>query len=409
MKVTAVETIQIGAFTNLVWVQVHTDEGIVGIGETIRSPEAVVAYIHETCAPYLLGKDPLCVEAHAHNLLHRVGNHFNGFPTRSVEVRGNSAIDFALWDIAGKALGQPVAQLLGGFTRDSIRIYNTCAGASYNTQARKDYNTELVRLGEGPAKVTADGFDDLEAQMHRPGELARSLLEAGITGMKVWPFDALALDTGGHHIALADIKRARAPIEAIRREVGDAMDIMMEYHGLWRLPDAVRIADALSELDIYWHEDPVPMQNFGDLAEYKRRTNVRVCGSEALGTRAWYREVFERRAIDVVHFDMCWIGGLTEGRKIAALAETYDRPIAPHDCVGPVTLAANLQLMMSVPNALIQETVRAFYNGYYHEVVEAVPRIESGRIHALRGPGLGVALLPDFARRADAVVRRTAL
>ena len=166
------------------------------------------------------------------------------------------------------------------------------------------------------------------------------------------------------------------PIEAIRKAVGDRMDIMIEYHGLWHLPAALEIARAADEYGVFWHEDPIAMQNFTDLAEFKRRVKGRVCGSENLGTRAWYREMFQRGAIDVVHFDMGWIGGLTEGKRIAALADTYDRPIAPHDCTGPVQLAANVHLMMNVVNTLIAETVRAYYRGYYGEIVTTVPAVE---------------------------------
>jgi L-alanine-DL-glutamate epimerase-like enolase superfamily enzyme len=406
MKITAVETLRHAQYSNLVWVRVETDEGLIGLGETIRNPEAVVAYIHETCAPYLLGKDPRQVSLHAHQLLHKVGNHFSGFPTRSVEIRGNAAVDIALWDLLGKTTGQPVHQLLGGLCRDRIRVYNTCAGPAYNAPARTGYNTELVRF-DADSDASKGRYEDLEAQIHHPAELAADLLEQGITAMKIWPFDSFALPSDGREISLADLKTAAAPVEAIRKAVGDRMDIMMEYHALWQLPVALQIADALKDFDIYWHEDPVPMDNFGDLAEYKRRTNVRVAGSENLGTKTWYREVFERRAIDVAHFDLCWIGGLTEGRKVAALAEAYDRPIAPHDCIGPVGFAANLHLLMSAPNALIMESVRAFYRGYYNDVVTTVPRIEDGFIYPLSGSGLGTELLPDFASRADVTCRRS--
>ncbi len=214
MKITGVETIQCAAFANLVWLRLHTDEGLVGLGETIRNPQAVVAYIHETCAPYLLGKDPRQIDRHHDALMHRVGSHFDGFPTRSIEIRGNSAVDLALWDLLGQALGEPVAQLLGGFTRDKIRVYNTCAGYSYNTKALTQYNTELASAA-GSADA-ARPYEDLEAQIHRPAELAQSLLAEGIGGMKIWPFDQAALASGGHAIAWADLVTALRPIGAIR-------------------------------------------------------------------------------------------------------------------------------------------------------------------------------------------------
>jgi galactonate dehydratase len=407
VKITGVETIQVAEYSNLVWVEIQTDEGLVGVGETFRNPEATVAYLHETCAPYLLGKDPLLIERHARALMSEVGNHFMGYPSRSVEVRGNSAVDLALWDLFGKAAGLPLHQLLGGLSRERIRIYNTCASAAYNRIARAGANTLPARPEE--LSGAADPEDDLRAQHERPAELARSLLEDGIGAMKIWPFDAYALPTGGQHIAAGDLGRAVRVIEAIRAAVGDRIDVMLEYHGLWQLPAALQIADALEGLTIYWHEDPIAMHQLDDLARYKARVKGRVCGSENLGSKAWYREAFGRGAVDVAHFDMAWIGGLTEGRKVAALAEAFDRPIAPHDCTGPVVLAANLHLALAAPNALILETVRAYTRGFYQDLVTTLPRIEQGFAYPMTGPGLGTALNSDLRRRPDATIRRSAV
>jgi L-alanine-DL-glutamate epimerase-like enolase superfamily enzyme len=405
MKITAVETVQVAEYGNLVWVELHTDSGLVGLGETFRNPEATVAYVHETCAPYLLGKDPLQIERHARALAAEVGNHFTGFPSRSVEVRGNSAVDFALWDLFGQAAGLPLWQLLGGLTHERIRIYNTCASAGYNRALRTDADSLLLRPEDRPA--ADDPLDDLAAQHHRPAELARSLLEDGITAMKIWPFDAYAIASGGRHIHSADLARGVRIVEAIRKDVGDRIDIMIEYHGLWQLPAAIQIADALADLDIYWHEDPIAMHHLADLGRYKERVRGRVAGSENLGTRAWYREALGRGAIDVAHFDMAWTGGLSEGREVAALAEAFDRPIAPHDCTGPVTLVANTHLLFATDNALIMETVRAHYRTYYRDLVTTLPRIEDGFAYPMAGPGLGTALLPELRRRTDVAIRRS--
>jgi galactonate dehydratase len=138
MRIVAIETINVEAFSNLVWVRIHTDDGIVGLGETFRNSQAVIAYLHETCAPYLLGKNPLDLERHHADLMSRVVNHFNGFPTRCIEIRGNSAIDLALWDILGKTTNCPLYQLLGGATQERMRIYNTCVGYSYDIRASSD-------------------------------------------------------------------------------------------------------------------------------------------------------------------------------------------------------------------------------------------------------------------------------
>jgi L-alanine-DL-glutamate epimerase-like enolase superfamily enzyme len=410
MKITALETVHVEAYSNLVWVRLHTDEGLIGLGETFRNPQATIAYLHETCAPYLLGQDPLAIERHWHALNHRVGNHFHGFPTRSVELRGNSAVDMALWDLCGKAAGLPLYRLLGGLSRDKIRIYNTCAGYGYNARARTQIDSQRITREQPPARHDPERpYEDLEAQVHRPAELAQSLLLEGITALKIWPFDNYALASDGHTISPQALKAGLWAVEEIRKAVGDRIDIMLEFHGLWHLPAALEIARALADYAIFWLEDPISMQNFDDLALYKRSVVSRVCGSENLGTLPWYRETLTRQAIDVVHFDMAWIGGLTEGRRIAAFAYAFDRPIAPHDCTGPVLLAANAHLLLSAPNALIAETVRAYYRGFYRDIVTVLPRIDQGFLYPLEGPGLGTDLQPELLARADAAIRRSAL
>jgi L-alanine-DL-glutamate epimerase-like enolase superfamily enzyme len=149
------------------------------------------------------------------------------------------------------------------------------------------------------------------------------------------------------------------------------------------------------------------MQNFDDLARYRERVRGRVAGSENLGTLQWYREVFVRGALDVAHFDLAWIGGLSEGQRIAHLAQAFDRSIAPHDCTGPVTLIANVHLLAAAPNALITETVRSHVAGFYRELVTDMPEIQRGYIRPLEKPGLGSALDPALLARKDARIRLT--
>ena len=158
MQITAIETIQLDEFPNLLWVHVHTDEGLVGLGETFFGPNAVAAYIHETAAPHLLGQDPLAIDRHSRTLL----NTYLGFSGTGAEMRGNSAIDIALWDLFGQATGQPIYQLLGGLSRPCIRIYNTCAGYRYVRQNRGQLTDnwglpqdDAGRAVRGPRRVPA--------------------------------------------------------------------------------------------------------------------------------------------------------------------------------------------------------------------------------------------------------------
>jgi L-alanine-DL-glutamate epimerase-like enolase superfamily enzyme len=185
------------------------------------------------------------------------------------------------------------------------------------------------------------------------------------------------------------------------------MDIMVEFHSLWNLPTAKKIARALEPYAPMWYEDPIRMNSAQALAEYARSTDVWVCASETLGSRWPFKDLLEKDALDVAMVDLCWTGGLTEGRKIASLAETWHRPFAPHDCIGPVGFVAAVHMSFSQPNTLIQESVRAFYRGWYKELVTVVPRVENGYVYPMEGPGLGVELQPAVFKRQDLTVRRT--
>jgi galactonate dehydratase len=400
LRIQAIETIHVGAFPNITFVEVQTDEGLTGLGETFRGPKAVAAHIHEAVAPLLLGKDPLAIEAHSAALL----GGYLGFGSTGAETRAASAVDIALWDLWGKASNQPLYQLLGGLSRPRIRVYNTCAGYTYN----KAGGRRLVGAASG--EEPAEGpYEDQVAFMRRPAELAHSLLDMGITAMKIWPFDGYAEASGGHAISDTDLRAGLEPFRLIREAVGGRMDIMCELHSLWSLPAAVRIGRALAEYDVFWSEDPIKMTRLEELADYRRRVAVPVCASETLATRASFVRLLELEAVDYVMLDIAWCGGLSEARKIAALAETWRRPITPHDCTGPVTLTASVALSLSAPNALMQEAVRAYYTGWYRELVTELPRIEGGYAYPMTGAGLGTALQPALRKRPDVTVQRSAL
>ena len=399
MKITSLETLRLDEFYNVLWVRVGTDAGPIGLGETFYGAGAVEAHIHETLAERLLGRDPLQIE--------RLNKEMVNLPmaqsSTGVEYRAASAIDIALWDLFGKICGQPVHQMLGGLCADKLRVYNTCAGYRYvRGRNIRPVDTWNLSEQEGP-------YEDLFSFMNQADLLAHSLLEQGITAMKIWPFDPAAQETGGHYITPVQMKTALAPFEKIRQAVGDRMEIMVEFHSLWNLPTAKQIARALAPYAPTWFEDPIRMNSPQALAEYARSTDVWVCASETLGSRWPYKEFLERDAIHVAMVDLCWTGGLTEGRKIAALAETWQRPFAPHDCTGPVGFAAAVHASFSQPNTLIQESVRAFYTGWYKELVTAVPKIENGFVYPMEGVGLGLDLQPAVFDRPDLRVRRSGL
>ncbi len=395
-RITAIRTLRVPERPNILWVEIETAEGLRGLGEAFRGAAAVEGQIHELCAPFLLGRDARQIEPiHRHLMTPYVG-----FGAASAEIRAASAIDIALWDLQGQRLGVSVAEALGGFSRPSIRAYNTCAGYDYNSRgSRRDVGDEAPI---GP-------YDDQLAFTRDAGELAESLLAEGFTAMKIWPFDPFAAASGGQMITLDELNRGMEPFHKIRRAVGDRMEVMAELHSLWSLPAASRICQALVPIRPFWVEDPLcKMNDTASLAELRRAVPwAPICASETLGGKVAYRDLLVAGATDVVMLDLTWCGGLTEARKIAALAEAWARPVAPHDCTGPVTLVASLHFALHATTAIFQEVVRATLATWYRDLVTILPRVEAGLCHAMTGPGLGTALLPET--RARATVRESRL
>ncbi len=389
LRLVAIETVRIEEHPNVLWVRLLTNEGLVGLGETFFGAKTVEAYIHEYAAPRLLKTDPLQIGARMSTLSGYLGARGTG-----AELRGNSAIDLALWDLFGKVTNLPLWQLLGGKCRERIRTYNTCAGPQYvrssQQQAVSNWGTEHGRGGR---------YDDLNAFLERADELALDLLESGVTAMKIWPFDQAAERTTGQYISAQDMRRAIEPIEKIRRAVGDRMDIMVEFHSLWQLLPAIQIAEALEPYGTFWHEDPIRLDSLATLRQYAERSRAPLCASETLGTRWAFRDLLETGVPAFVMLDLAWCGGLSEASKIAAMAETWHLPVTPHDCTGPVVLAASTHFCLHASNALVQESVRAFYHGWYAEVASRLPVLDSGFLTPPDASGHGVELHADLDRK----------
>ncbi len=325
-----------------------------------------------------------------------------GFRGSGAETRAASALDIALWDLAGKRLGAPVVDLLGGRSRASIRTYNTCAGYTYNKSGfRRAVTGAEGSADEGP-------YEDQKAFMTDAGKLAKSLLAQGIGAMKIWPFDPAASRNGGTAVSLADIEAALVPFRQIREAVGEAMDVMVEMHSMWDVPSAIRIAEALKPFRPVWIEDPVKMMSPPALRAV-REAGVPVCASETLATRPVFLEYLNAGAVDHVMLDVSWCGGLSEAKKIATLAEAFQRPVAPHDCTGPVVWMASTHLSLNAPNAAWQESVRAYYDGWYRDLVTALPTVSDGALSVSDAPGLGMELSPGLLARPDLIRRRRTL
>jgi len=396
-SITCLRTIRIAERPNLIWVELETSDGLVGLGESFRGTQATEAVLHEQIAPWLLRRDARRIEAISRHMT----TPYIGFHGAGAEIRAASAVDIALWDLAGKRHGIPVHEALGGAARMEIRTYNTCAGYAYNTAG---VGRRAVHGGEN----SIGPYDDQVAFMRDAGALAENLLAEGFTAMKIWPFDIYADASGGQLITLSDLKAGLEPFRKIRAAVGEKIEVMAELHSMWNTTSAIRICQALEDYGVFWAEDPVmKMDDVQALADLRRHARIPVCGSETLGGTVPYRDLLAADAVDFVMLDLAWCGGLTEGRKIAALAEAYAKPLAPHDCTGPVTLWAGLHLALHSPAAIFQEVVRATLATWYKDLVTDLPVLLSGMAQAPTAPGLGTALQPDVRTRGDAVVRES--
>lgn len=381
---------------SLIWLELETSDGLVGLGETFRGAAAVETCLHEELAPWLLGRDARHIEGISRHLL----TPYVGYNSSGTEVRSASAVDIALWDLAGQRQGVPIYQALGGGARPSVPVYNTCAGYAFNTTGQ--------RRDIGADEQPAGPYDDQVAFMRDAGTLAKSLLAEGYKAMKIWPFDIYAPASGGHLISLPDLEKGLQPFRQIREAVGNQIEVMCELHSLFGGHAALRICQALEDYNVFWVEDPLnKMDDVAGLADLRRRTRVPICGSETLGGLRPFRDLLAGDALDVVMLDLAWCGGFTEGRKIAALAQAYNRPLAPHDCTGPVTLMAGLHMALHAPTAIYQEVVRATLATWYRDILTDLPDIRQGMAQPPTSAGLGARLQDSFKQQPGLIVRES--
>ena len=393
-SISRISTVQNRRWPNLLWVEIEDSDGAVGLGETFSLGDSVAAYIHEGATPYLLGQDPNDITRHWTSLHRQRGRSGIGS-----EARGASAIDIALWDLVSSRLQMPLYQMLGGRSRSSIDVYNTCAGPNYVRQAGG-------APGEHVGAYEQDRYDDLWAFKNEPEQLALDLLGQGIKAMKIWPMDDIADETGGLRISTEQLARGLEPFRRIREAVGNRMDIALEMHGRWSLPAAVAIARAAEDYSPMWIEDPIRLDNLEALAELCSRTSVPVLVGESLGSRFAYRDLLQRTGVSIVMSDPVWTGGATEMRRIADLVATYQRGFTPHDCTGPVALAVGTHVSLYAETAIYQEFVRAFRYGWYEEVTTGLPVIDDGSIQPADASGHGVTLV-RAGERQDWTVKTT--
>ncbi len=354
MKIVAVEPLRIDRF---LYVQVRSDDGIVGLGEsgTWGHLEASEAALHKF-GEYLVGEDPSRIEHHW-NVMYRSG-HFRG----AAIMGAISAIDIALWDIKGKALGVPVYELLGGKTREKARVYYHVKGATLDEQIAKC------------VEAKARGFTAV-------GHLNPFLDEdRGATY-----FQSHAAKIGG-------------AIEAVRRyreALGDDVDICLEIHRRLSPPEAIVLGRAIEPYRVMFYEDPILPDNFDAMAEVAGQIGVPIATGERLLGIHEFQMLLERRGCQYVRASVCVVGGISGAKKIAALAEAHHKSLIPHNPLSPVSTAACLQVGASIPNLAIQELPDHADKSPDAEIVRENLRVENGFLIIPGAPGIGVELAPD--------------
>jgi L-alanine-DL-glutamate epimerase-like enolase superfamily enzyme len=396
-RITAVETlIPHDIMPGLVLLRLHTDAGtvdgqpVIGHGESYYIPHAVAATLHDWMARRLLGADATAIESHWRFLYERC----SAFGVRGCELRAISAIDLALWDILGQLTRQPVWKLLGGPVRDAVPVYNSCGGPTYG---RRPIDAPDAQGWPGHGDLGRPGpLEDNYHSVHGPGDLAEELLAEGYGAMKLWSFDRVYQRSGGHRVSWSDVDEGLRPFRAIRERVGLKIEVMLDGHGFFTLPAALRIAEAMREIKPLWTEDVIRPDCADTIADFRDRAGVPIAVSEMLVSREEYRLVLQRRAADYAMIDPTWIGGISETRRAAELAQAFNVPALMHDCTGPLTLLAGLHVAAACANVTYQETVRAHIRTLYPLLIDEPPAVRSGHIALPERPGLGARLLPEL-------------
>ena len=335
----------------MVFVEVETDAGIVGLGESLHyKTTGLVESLHQL-RDYLIGQDPFQIELHW-ELLYR----------RGTNPAALSGVETALWDVLGQASGQPIYQLLGGNCRDSVRVYvdGFFRGARYVQDEYARKAADAVQLG----------FTALKMDVDEPIPMA---------------------DRFNRQVSVSDLDHMARMVASVREVVGPEIDLAVDAHGAFDVASAIRLGHALEPYRLMWIEDPIPMTNMTALAKLAEATTTPICTGELLATRYQFRELFERQAADVVMPDLACCGGVMELKKIAALADTHFVPVAPHNMVGPVATIASAHVCLATPNFMILEYQLGDVEWIDDLISSPVP-LRNGALHLTTAPGLGIKL-----------------
>ena len=359
MRITGISTHIAGTpWRNLTFVQVHTDEGLTGVGEArmLSHTDALIGYLAEASVNHIAGSDPFDIE----DLVHRMKYGDYG-RAGEIVMSGIACVEMACWDIVGKALGQPVWRLLGGKVRDKIKAY-------------------------------ANGWYTVERTPEAFHAAATEVVKRGYQALKFDPFGS-----GTMELDHAETMRSVSLIEAVRDAIGPEAELLVEMHGRFSPATAIRLAGLIAPYNPSWLEEPCPPENLKALEKVAAKVDIPVATGERIHDRIEFRELFESQAVDIIQPDVGHIGGIWETRKLAATAETHYMLVAPHNVGGSVLTAASLQVGFTSPNFKILEHFNDFADADIKKVVKGAPQVVDGYFHLSDAPGLGVELDTDAA------------
>ncbi|MCH8223432.1 MAG: mandelate racemase/muconate lactonizing enzyme family protein [Chloroflexi bacterium] len=365
MKITDVRAVVVGnPWKNWVFVIVETDEGITGLGECtdyFSNPHLVRGI--ESIKPLVVGEDPANIEEIWQTIFHA----YSDLNPRGYISHLISAIDIALWDIKGKVLGVPIYQLLGGPVRDHVPLYTHPGGGT------------LEEMVASAVEIKNQGF---EATKTDPFSRQRSAGKGFRGADSVERLNARAIAEG--------VER----MEALREALGPDYELMVDAHARFDVASAIAAANALEHVDLIWLEEPTHVENHEALRQIRENTNVPLCVGERHFTRWDYIPLLQQRLVDYIMPDVAWCGGISEQRRIAALAEPYFIRISPHDALGPVNIAAGFQVCMNTPNVYREECVSTWFP-MFEKIITPMFDIRDGSIYPNDQPGLGIELIHD--------------
>jgi L-alanine-DL-glutamate epimerase-like enolase superfamily enzyme len=325
----------------------------------------------------LLGTNPLEIEQTWDRIYKQNAFHVSG----GAEMRALSAINIAQWDIMGQVSKMPLYQLLGGSNKKQIRVYNTYT----NSRNINGWTLE----------------NDME-------KIAKFLVEQGIKGMKFCPFDSVAYRNNGETISKLEIDKCLEWIKRVRDAVGYELELGCEFHSAWNLPSAVRIAKALEQHEILFLEDMMLQDNMQAYVTLNQETSIPLVLSERLATRFGFREMMESKAADIAMYDLTWCGGISEGKKISDMANTYYKPTMMHTAGGPILWYASTHLAAAITNLFYVESVYPYWHDRDSFFFDNSPQVKNGIVFPPDLPGLGLEFKKGLFDRKDVIVETIA-